>query len=324
MTPRGKSVLAFFGASFAVSVFAAEGCLAPTQLTLVIDTNVPCSELSGVKIVVASDPDAAEGRTSTFVNAETQTCLSNGRVGTLVVTPSDGASRAAVVVMAGVTTPVKACSAATGYAGCIVARRLVPFIEHTSLTVPILLEVDCLDVPCDAISTCSAGRCVSSETTCEGSDCSGLGPDTDAGGGVRDGGEGGSPGDAAADAPPGDGGKDASIGVATCGPNDPIACGTNGPCDAGGTCCQQPNADASACGTCSPTNGFRSLSCRSSANCGPSQMCCYAASMGGVGISSCQAIASCAIRLCSPACDDCPIGEACTGKMYDFFYCEPQ
>jgi hypothetical protein len=175
MTRRAaRFVLALLAVPCLATLLASEACLAPTQVTVVIDTDVPCVELAGVSITTAGHPEDAESKT--FVQAETSACESSGRVGTLVVTPAaDGSGRVAILVAAGVTRPVRDCTAANMYEGCIVARRLITFIDHTPLTVPITLQVDCLDVPCNAISTCSDGRCISSETACENGDCSRVG-----------------------------------------------------------------------------------------------------------------------------------------------------
>ena len=49
-----------------------------------------------------------------------------------------------------------------GYAGCIVARRKLRYVEHERLRLPITLYAQCENVPCDAESTCNfLGQCVS-------------------------------------------------------------------------------------------------------------------------------------------------------------------
>ena len=51
--------------------------------------------------------------------------------------------------------------ASTNYEGCVVARRALNFIPHSTLHLPIVLEASCLGVPCDATKTCHHGVCVS-------------------------------------------------------------------------------------------------------------------------------------------------------------------
>jgi hypothetical protein len=62
------------------------------------------------------------------------------------------------------------CTSADGYAGCIVARRLLRFVPHTSLTLPINLTADCVGVKCDPASTCFDGKCFKA-TIDNASDC---------------------------------------------------------------------------------------------------------------------------------------------------------
>src|SRR5262249_10325946 len=60
-------------------------------------------------------------------------------------------------------------------AGCIFVRRHLSFVEHRTLTVPLIAYANCIGVPCDDRTTCSAlGQCVSAEidpTTCKGGGC---------------------------------------------------------------------------------------------------------------------------------------------------------
>ncbi|MFO0616125.1 MAG: hypothetical protein U0414_26255 [Polyangiaceae bacterium] len=109
-------------------------------------------------------------------------------VGTLVVIPSGDRDVPARIVVVGrvepldtnVSTPVsvEACiewsfTAKTfdqkdpAFAGCIVSRRNLAFIEHTALDLPIQLDTNCAGVVCDADSTCVDSRCVSATPTCD-------------------------------------------------------------------------------------------------------------------------------------------------------------
>ncbi len=96
----------------------------------------------------------------------------DGRIGTLVVVPDGSSSELfeVEVVTSAQGGPVSGC-VARGYAGCIVARRILRFEPHTSITLPIATLAGCEGVVCDAATTCSAGVCVSaaiSEGACTG------------------------------------------------------------------------------------------------------------------------------------------------------------
>lgn len=166
----------------------AEGCRAPTQVTLDIRTNANCADLRGVDIIVTAAPDRAEElagynqQRSRSTTASTSTCIgADGpgvvhEIGTLVVTP-DG-DRAAIIVVAGIGVPAEKCVPPEYGPQCIVARRSFAFASHLSASLPIDLNVDCAGIPCNAISTCSHGKCIPSDVDCGSSDC--TPPDADA------------------------------------------------------------------------------------------------------------------------------------------------
>ncbi len=314
---RRRTAVTALGGLFVATLVAAQACLAPTQLTLVVDTDVPCPELKGVAITVSDRPEGAE--TKGFVTAETSDCQAGGRVGTLVVTPSDS-GRAAIVVVAGVTRPARECSSANGYEGCIVARRLVSFVDHTALVVPVRLEVDCLDVPCNAISTCSKGRCVSSETICDDTDCSKVGVAQDGGEALVD-----APTSNDATVPPdATGPADAAEDVTS--PNDaapdaPVSCAydprvpcNGGRCQAGQVCCQNVTTFAEYCAVMACNGNDRTLRCRSNAECDAGLICCLAPSYAytqcgsSCGTSGSDGGVPFSYQVCSAGCPSCKTG----------------
>ena len=171
---RVVSVAGVLGAVYA--------CRAPTEMTIRITTAVPCSTLRGVGIAAAPTSADAEHRIETrFYAAQTTQCDSDSVVGTLVLTP--GSTSFSVVVVAGVDSEVTTCTPPL-YAGCIVARRRLAFVDHRSLDVPIVLTRDCLDVPCNSDTSCVHGNCKSVETTCDDASCTqvGVSPAGDGGG----------------------------------------------------------------------------------------------------------------------------------------------
>jgi hypothetical protein len=178
-------------AAFAVAV----SCREPTQVTVVISTRQKCSDLAGVQVVVGPNQNETQQRFEQhFTTAVTNDCDASGLVGTLVVTP--GGSGATIVVAAGVRVggapaPDPTTCADPGSAkGCIVARRAFAFLDHSSLTLPVVLDPLCIGTVCDPASTCFKGACVAANVICNGDEC-GL-PDEHPGEGDAGASEGGS------------------------------------------------------------------------------------------------------------------------------------
>lgn len=148
-----------------VAVVAFSGaCLGPTQLVVDVRTNVPCTDstqFKGVAIYVGEPGIDVETRAPQLA---TNSCDASGEVGTLVVTPT-GANDAQVGirVVAGLTRNPEEC-AAKNYDGCIVARRTVRYLAHTSQTVVVALTSDCVGNACDLNHTCVNGSCTDTLT----------------------------------------------------------------------------------------------------------------------------------------------------------------
>jgi len=163
---------------------AALSCLGPTEVTLVLTTDVPCDAEQGTSIAVGSPDDVSTSAPVTITN---DCALAGGAgsvddagalavpasIGTMVVVPSGSRSASFVVQIVTAVAPVVQPSdcAAPDYMGCIVARRQISFIPHTPLTVPIEMTLDCLNVPCPTGQTCSHGKCVTAVTTCTPPEC---------------------------------------------------------------------------------------------------------------------------------------------------------
>lgn len=146
----------------------AVACREPTQITVRITTNLRCSALDGVNIVVGP-VDALDTRAP---SASTSYCDVSGKVGSIVIVPSGtGDEPVAIAVVAGtrdadptLTTAADDCTA-TNNAHCIVARRALRFIPHTPLILPIALVSSCIGVACapdaNGPRTCVSGTCMS-------------------------------------------------------------------------------------------------------------------------------------------------------------------
>jgi hypothetical protein len=230
--------------SLTAGFLAIVACQEPTQVTIDVRlATAKCSEIHGTAINVGVFPsDTEEKVKSKFPNAQTTDCDdATGRIGTLVVTPSDEARASIIVITSyGNRRDPTECQPPM-YTDCIVARRQFTFVAHRRLSLPITIDPTCVNVPCDAFSTCRKGFCFSSEApACEGGgDCLEPGETADGGTDPANAVDGSSP-DVVTDGPgaPGDGGDsgptviDSGDGATSDGDSGPVAGGIS--CDANG------------------------------------------------------------------------------------------
>jgi len=151
-------------AGFAVSVMS---CLAPTEIILVLSTNVACAvvQKNGIAIALGEPNDEDSGIATT-----TQLCSDDGGVGTAVLVPHSSIDQPiGIRVTLGIDAAADQCG--PKYEGCIVARRSLRFDPHTPLTLPIDLDEACHGIPCTPDSTCVSGACVEAGVECDGSSC---------------------------------------------------------------------------------------------------------------------------------------------------------
>lgn len=261
------------------------GCRDATQVTLDISLtkNALCTETSGTAITVGVDPATTEDRVAhEYVTATTSSCDPATReIGTLVLTPS-GSGRASVIVVVAYNKASAASCKPPLFTGCIVARRQFSFTDHRHLEMPISIDPDCRDVPCDAFSTCRSGKCFPSEAACSGDTCTEPGDPGDGGtavdgqvipdtgtpvdgsvdgegtdGAMGDGAVGtdGSPSDGATDGPVPDAGTGFPAGV-WCDMNGQLLCPDPTGCTGAKSCCGPADAGAPTCregaSTCTP------------------------------------------------------------------------
>lgn len=150
------------GTSALALVVTTAACREPTEIVLHVTTDIPCSQLGSVSIFLAHPGDDP---TNLNAMATTNTCAGAGDVGTLVIFPETSDDETIVVLA--VTTndnrdSSQCLSAFTN--SCVVAKRQVAYVAHTSLDVPIALQTSCVGVQCLASSTCVNGLCVSAVT----------------------------------------------------------------------------------------------------------------------------------------------------------------
>ena len=283
----------------AFALVLGSGCRDATQVTLdvTLAKSALCTEINGTAITVGVDPASTEDRVAhEYVTATTSSCDPGTReIGTLVLTPSDSGRASVIVVVAYDKVTAASCKPPL-FKGCIVARRQFSFTDHRHVQMPISIDPDCRDVPCDAFSTCRSGKCFSSEAACTGDTCAEPGDPGD-GGTAVDGQvipDTGTPVDGAVDG----GGTD---GGGTDGSIDPDS-GPDGGNDA--------PADGPPSSTrCNPPGGPGTLVCASMSCSGSTNYCCGATSD----------TATCSTTPCAPAvphycCDgtDCGGASACS------------
>jgi hypothetical protein len=341
---RAGRVLFVLASGAGALMTVASGCHTPTQVTLDISTSAQCGDLHGTALAVGITPTDTENKTyplpgtsGASYNIVTSDC-SGAKIGTLVVTPNDDSMEAAVVVVAAYSSPQiavhdPASCVAPDFKDCIVARRRFTFIEHAKLTIPILLEPDCVNVPCNAVSTCHQGKCVDStvETHDDGTTSNpGELPDgaTDPDAIVvappdpPDGFVPGAPPPIPPPPnpppvpppnppPPNDGGKDQDAGDAPSGApicaNDVLLCDGTAACGAGSVCC--------------PTAVGAKPTCSVPAGCAQPPLCCGTSSTDCAGTSCGGTVHNGAPSVCSggstqPSCAggtvaNCMDGGAC-------------
>ncbi len=153
-----------------VPIVAMGSCLKPTEVELVITTDVPCSDLNGVTISVGPLGESLESAPP----SATATCR-DGKIGSIVLVPAASLDQGVGIrVVAGFRGSVDQCRPPYG-PKCIVARRALRYIPHTPLTLPIQLSATCAGIPCEANFTCDNGRCVPAKV--DGNKCVGNATD---------------------------------------------------------------------------------------------------------------------------------------------------
>ncbi len=180
--PRGKTApLRALACAGALALVAAPSCRAPTQVTVTISTDIPCAAPPETVVRIGPLDGSLRGREPVV----TTTRCKDGRVGSIVVVPSDLRDQEiGIWVATRAASGAKACDDATPTNGCIVARRALHFVEHSELDVPIEMLTDCSGVRCsDLNTTCVHGACVNAHLdapTCHDDGCR-LGVGGDAG-----------------------------------------------------------------------------------------------------------------------------------------------
>lgn len=155
-------------------------CRSATEMTVVVTTDFPCDDLHHVDIMIGALGDALEHDRSPTT---TSTTCTDGYVGKVVIVPNGSNSdEVGIKIVAGFGTKnAEQCApdgeTPPGYGqGCIVERRALHYLPHTSLTVNVVLYADCDGVACGVTETCNHRRCVpaviADSSQCAGAGCS--------------------------------------------------------------------------------------------------------------------------------------------------------
>jgi hypothetical protein len=133
-------------------------CRTATEITLTLNTDAPCSGVTGTSISL----DRAGAPETDTPATRTASCTSgSGALGSIVLVPSGARDAELVVrVVTALGVPLEACAPPAYGPGCIIARRRLRFVPHTSLELPIALRTVCAGIVCDPASTCFEGACV--------------------------------------------------------------------------------------------------------------------------------------------------------------------
>lgn len=182
MVGRGRQRARAVGAAMAVvAALGAASCQEPTQMRMVLRTDLPCGTpttgapfaVNDVSIYVAADDATLRARMQAGTpSAYLSGCARGvgGELGTLYLTPS-GSDLGMVAVMAGLVhaTPAgmarqsaETCTSAS-QENCLLSTRRFRYSAHQTGVVPVLLEASCVNhrPECAPGQTCRGGICAS-------------------------------------------------------------------------------------------------------------------------------------------------------------------
>jgi hypothetical protein len=155
---RAGIVLTCLGGA-GVALLALVDCAEPTQIVVEVYSDA----CPGTKGQAINQTGIAVGK-SEVIDDKPPSALREGcerapGVGTLTIYPSgSNDDEVAIKVVAGVDTTPDRCFA-PGYAGCIVHRRVMRFVPHTTQRAIVRLSLACLNRTCPSGKTCDNGLC---------------------------------------------------------------------------------------------------------------------------------------------------------------------
>jgi hypothetical protein len=173
MNRKSWGLVAGWLASAACVAFAI-ACQAPTQGTLAIYTDMPCTPirvegarnaLTDFRIYTAATREGLQANLANGLSVASGKCSEGNRGRTLGNLALSGkgtvfvAVRAGTWTQGGVATSEAECSRTPE--ACIVAERSLVYAQNQNLDVPVTLDEKCSRVVCTGGNTCLEGQCVS-------------------------------------------------------------------------------------------------------------------------------------------------------------------
>jgi hypothetical protein len=186
----GRALLLPLGLA-CVALGMLQSCRDPTEITVVITTDVHCSRVQGTSITVGT-PGSVENAQPTTATTDCTDTAAGASIGSIVSVPqSDRSGQVEVRVVLGVDGTDPTSCVAPSYHGCVVERRQLRYLPETPLVLPIRMPIGCLGVPCTPDTTCygdppvcapssvDPGMCTDPNSmTCNPSTDGGFTPDT--------------------------------------------------------------------------------------------------------------------------------------------------
>jgi hypothetical protein len=148
------------------TVVVAMSCYSPTDVTITLLTDLPCSQAQTAKVYVGT----FGGPTRVAVASTTSCTPAQGglsSLGDLVFVPSHARDVTIQLEVRLATNGDPDNCYVTGPKTCIIARRTIAFIAHSSRGLPIQLDHQCIGNYCDpsAATTCVRGACEPADTS---------------------------------------------------------------------------------------------------------------------------------------------------------------
>jgi hypothetical protein len=150
----------------AATMTAVAGCQGATGVMLEVTTDIPCEGAKTVTTAIRGGLPADYRTTAPL--AVTTRCDSAGKIGTLVLVPSGDESAALAIEVTTALASKDPSTCRTDARGCVSVRRVLHYVPHQVLYVPVVVEAACVGVVCGEGQTCEAGRCASVSNVVDG------------------------------------------------------------------------------------------------------------------------------------------------------------
>ena len=157
------------------------GCRDATAVMLRVTTDLSCD--ASMPVTTSISVGSALSYETRAPTAVTTACdPRTGTIGSLVLVPSGNDDEALAVQVITATLGKKPEECRADAKSCIVARRVLRFVPHATLELPVVMKGACLAVTCAPYETCASGRCQSNAVEVAGTtpplslDASGLSP----------------------------------------------------------------------------------------------------------------------------------------------------